>query len=266
MISVGPAGMPSVTCLGGAGNDEVTDYGENVDITFFGGSGNDTVRIYYVDVNPPVFNGGSGTDQVIQQGSVFGHIVDLSKMASVENATLSTGTLIGTDGPNVLTVTGGNAEVSALGGDDVLTVVDSSYSYAITLNAGNGNDTIYGGGGDQYSGGIHANGGAGNDRIYGTAFSDTLEGGSGSDTIFGGDGNDVLAGNSGNDKIHGGAGNDTLVGGTGRDRLYGDDGDDLLLALDHQRDTVYGGAGTDTASVDDSAKWKDLWGQIEQIL
>jgi hypothetical protein len=29
--------------------------------------------------------------------------------------------------------------------------------------------------------------------------------------------------------------------------LYGDDGDDLLQALDGSVDTLYGGAGTDTA-------------------
>ena len=98
--------------------------------------------------------------------------------------------------------------------------------------------------------------GEGNDRVFGSA---------GNDLIAGGDGNDVLLGNAGHDEIHGGqgddtifgsAGNDQLQGDSGADSLFGNDGDDHLQGDDHyqmgdgdnqsQSDRLFGGAGDDT--------------------
>jgi len=69
--------------------------------------------------------------------------------------------------------------------------------------AGDGGDTISGGGG--------------NDKIYGGAGNDMISGGTGKDTVFGGIGNDQLAGDSGNDVLLGGIGQDSLNGGGGND-------------------------------------------------
>ncbi|HEX8468128.1 MAG TPA: Ig-like domain-containing protein, partial [Allosphingosinicella sp.] len=65
-----------------------------------------------------------------------------------------------------------------------------------TIDAGGGNDRIYGGAGnDDYSGG------AGDDEIYGGAGDDSIDGGEGDDYIDGGPGNDSVDGGDGEDVI-----------------------------------------------------------------
>ncbi len=123
-------------------------------------------------------------------------------------------TIVGTQGPDVITGTPGNDVICGLGGNDV-------------IRGGGGNDVILAG--------------PGNDIVYG---------GPGNDTILGGPGNDVLRGNAGNDRIEGGAGNDTLLGGPGRDTLLGGPGADKFYSVDNSVDVVDGGPGTDTATVD----------------
>lgn len=99
-----------------------------------------------------------------------------------------------------LDVSGGkNDEFIALGnGGDALTLSDQ------------GNDTVYGGKGDDW---IDASASKGNDSIVG---------GGGSDTIWGGTGNDTLRGGAGKDELHSGStpgGYNVLYGGTGADTL-----------------------------------------------
>jgi Ca2+-binding RTX toxin-like protein len=65
------------------------------------------------------------------------------------------------------------------------------------LDAGSGNDNVYGAGGNDY-----IFGGAGNDKLYG---------GAGNDNLNGGDGNDYLDGGEGADWTGGGTGDDTYV-------------------------------------------------------
>lgn len=68
-----------------------------------------------------------------------------------------------------------------------------------------------------------------------------------------GAGNDLLTTSRAVNKpmtIRGGAGNDTLQGGSGHDQIYGDDGDDLIRAQDGVKDSLFGGAGNDTADAD----------------
>ena len=50
--------------------------------------------------------------------------------------------------------------------------------------------------------------------------------------------------------VNGGSGNDVLDGSLGNDRLDGGDGDDTLATRDGKADFVVGGAGADTALVD----------------
>src|SRR5690606_11265407 len=57
------------------------------------------------------------------------------------------------------------------------------------------------------------NAGNGNNIIYGNGGNDTLTAGNGSDIIYGGSGNDNINSGTGADRIIGGAGNDTLQGG-----------------------------------------------------
>jgi len=86
--------------------------------------------------------------------------------------------------------------VNGLDGDDRLD--GSALSIPLTINGGNGNDTLIGGfGGDALSGG------AGNDNLNGGAGVDVLHGDDGADTLTATDGiADAL--------IDGGAGNDTI--------------------------------------------------------
>jgi Ca2+-binding RTX toxin-like protein len=76
------------------------------------------------------------------------------------------------------------------GGTEFNTVTDS----ADTIDAGAGNDAVYGRGGD--------------DVITAGTGADYVEGNAGSDTINGGDGDDIILGGQGADKLTGGVGND----------------------------------------------------------
>ena len=60
---------------------------------------------------------------------------------------------------------------------------------------------------------------------------DTITGGDGNDTLIGGDGNDVITGGRGNDTLIGGTGDDTFIWnpGDGSDTVDGQDGTDTLV-------------------------------------
>src|SRR5207302_291125 len=70
---------------------------------------------------------------------------------------------------------------------------------------------------------------AGNDTIFGGAGDDILHGQRGNDTISGGAGADALYGQRGDDTLNGDAGNDLLSGGAGNDKAYGGEGDDTVI-------------------------------------
>jgi len=104
---------------------------------------------------------------------------------------------------------------------------------ADTLDAGPGDDEVYGGAGNDTLAG-----GAGDDRLAGERGDDTLRGdggadrllgGSGADRLFGGAGGDLLRGEGGADRLEGGAGADILAGGAGDDTLVGQGGPDVFV-------------------------------------
>jgi Ca2+-binding RTX toxin-like protein len=68
-----------------------------------------------------------------------------------------------------------------------------------------GNDTVYGGAGDDFVNGAHDT-----DRVWGGAGNDWVRGGSGNDRLYGGTGNDRLLGQDGADVVRGGAGVDRV--------------------------------------------------------
>ncbi|MEN3336576.1 MAG: hypothetical protein V7647_252 [Acidobacteriota bacterium] len=152
------------------------------------------------------------------------------------------GTIVGTDGPDVIVGSTGNDTILGLGGDDLI--------------CGDlGNDTIDGGSGDDFLIGdsslsilLGQNGGqsvpGGNDTIYGGAGDDQIFGEAGSDTIDTGNGNDFATGNVGNDTVSGGNGDDELFGGPGSDTLNGENGNDLLVGTVGS-DVLNGGKGDD---------------------
>jgi len=125
-----------------------------------------------------------------------------------------------------------------------------------TMDAGGGDDFVFGGGKRDV-----LSGGAGNDVLYGREGADELRGdegddmlrgGAGGDFLFGDGGDDILDGGdfnpnvlSGDDRLEGGAGNDLLIGGTGTDHLFGGAGDDELIG-GKGNDEMSGEAGNDT--------------------
>jgi Ca2+-binding RTX toxin-like protein len=156
----------------------------------------------------------------------------------------------GGDGNDTLTGAAGKDRIDGNGGDD-------------RINGGKGNDVITGGDGDDRLYGDDGSdklfGMAGVDRLFGGTGNDYLSGGSSNDKIYGeagndsidGDGqNDLLNGGDGNDTINGGPGNDEIVGGAGNDSLFGNAGNDTFDSVDGLVDTLDGGAGINTASMD----------------
>ncbi|MEI7464365.1 MAG: calcium-binding protein, partial [Burkholderiales bacterium] len=238
------------TLDGGSGNDSLLG-GSGADVYMFGmGSGQDTVQNFDTDAvgaNIDTISLGAGIvptgvtlarsndDLIIRlngstdtlmvsshfRNDVFGFAIEQIKFA---------------DGAVWDAVTIKTAALISTSGDDSLT----GYATNDTINAGDGNDNVYGQAGDDL-----LVGGAGADRLQGDDGNDTIQGGTGNDTLYGGSGNDYLQGDDGNDSLSGGAGNDMLDGGSGNDYLQGDDGNDAAQG-GTGNDTLYGGTGNDS--------------------
>ncbi|MEX0643544.1 MAG: PKD domain-containing protein [Pirellulales bacterium] len=114
-------------------------------------------------------------------------------------------------------------QVRTRGGNDIV-VTTSNVTKTMTIDGGNGNDLLTGGGGHNL-----IIGGSGNDILFGAAGDDILLGGTGNDDLFGGSGNDVLVGGDGNDMLSGGAGRDVLIGSQNDDYLNGGTDEDVLI-------------------------------------
>ena len=237
--------------FGGAGNDFFATHmlGETVD----GGSGSDSVDIQdsvnTVNLTAGTATGPGGTDT----------------LTSIENATAEgASSLIGTEGPNALTLTHGEGNVLGRGGNDVLVGGPDGE----TLSGEGGNDVLMGG-----SGGGTMNGGPGNDSLQvGEDDDNVLVGGAGRDRAdFSqvpvpltldladtapqntGVGNNTLSeiedavGTQMADTIRGTNGANILLGRLGDDLIDGRGGSDTIMG-DQGEDDLLGGAGVDTLS------------------
>jgi Ca2+-binding RTX toxin-like protein len=257
------AGSGYNTLDGGTGND-----------TLFGGSGID--RIHGGDGNDTLFGGGG--DDILIGGAGDDRL----------SASAGAAWLIGGDGYDIVSygsaagaLTVNLLDLSLNAGEAAghvyaeieefrLSAYDDSFvgaNLADRVNAGSGNDTLYGNGGDD-----NLDGGSGNDVLNGGAGADILSGGEGYDIaaywdatagvnidltrssqtwsgeaqgdmltsieeigltefadVFKGNANDnVVFGGNGDDQINGLGGNDTLNGGNGNDSVYGGDGNDIV--------------------------------------
>jgi Ca2+-binding RTX toxin-like protein len=173
---------------------------------------------------------------------------------------------VGTSGDDRITL-------RSFGGYPVITVngVDQqcASSPSIFIDAGSGNDRITAA--PDFYVPMIVTGSGGKDTITGGAADDSISGGNGSDRIDGGGGDDDLYGAGGSDRLNGGVGNDTLGGGGGNDilsdaegsnYLLGGAGNDRFFCANGRLDTVSGGAGDDSAQIDDL----DVRARIENVL
>ncbi|WP_306219056.1 immunoglobulin-like domain-containing protein, partial [Pseudomonas sp. Pse1] len=201
------------------------------------------------------YGGGSYTDDSTASNASSSFLL-LSKLSSVEaiglNGAIKPGDLIPFDTDNKPQT---NIDPSNLA-NAILGHTEATLPGADTVNAGDGNDIIFG---DLVSfNGIAGEGyqamqafvaqetkvdiskvTASTVHQYITEHYNTFDvSGShdGIDNLLGGAGNDIIFGQGGNDYIDGGKGNDILLGGTGTDTLIGGTGNDILI----------GGSGADT--------------------
>lgn len=226
---------------GGEGNDEITGAdtadtlnGEGGNDTLTGGKGADTDH-GGVGNDKMIWNNGDGTD--VNSGEAGEDETVVNGAPAADNFSFAAGeeghlaferTNLGTFKINI------EAERTTLngeGGDDVMapsTATALAGVTALTLNGGEGNDTLTGG-----------------DGI------DTLNGGIGNDSLSGGEGNDVLNGEAGDDKLVGNKGNDTDNAGEGNDTMTWNNGDGT--------DVDNGEAGADEAVVNGSTEAGDVF-------
>ncbi|MCX7418453.1 MAG: hypothetical protein NT013_02805 [Planctomycetia bacterium] len=224
------------TLLGGRGHDSLNG-GGGLD-SLIGNFGNDTLS---GGADNDRLEGGFGTNQLQETGDVSFKITNaaLIGLGSDSLTSMETAWLTGGTGSNRLdaasftigpvTLDGGEGNDSLLGG-----------SKNDLLNGSDGRDLLIGGDGTD-----SLTGGNDDDTLMGNAGNDIIDGGSGNDVIDGGDGNDHLQGSDGDDAIRGGNGNDTVSGGKGSDILVGSSGNDSLSG-DTGDDTLLGDAGNDT--------------------
>ena len=178
---------------GGVGNDNL--FGEAGQDTLQGDAGNDSLD---GGLGADSLAGGAGNDTYIVDDAGDMVIEEVNGGTDVVQTNLGSYDL--TDNVEDLTFTG---QGSFIGTGNAL---------SNTITGGNGNDFLFGmGGNDQLLGG------QGNDFLDGGDGVDNLQGGNGNDVMIGGAGADVLAGGVGNDILNGQAGNDNMDGGTGDD-------------------------------------------------
>lgn len=134
-------------------------------------------------------------------------------------------------------------------GDNTSEVI-TAFADGGTVDAGSGNDTIFG---SAFADTLR--GENGDDTIHGRGGDDLIEGGFNGDTIFGDDGNDTIFAmtqadpdaSGASDTISGGNGNDTITGSLGGDIINGDADDDVIDGGGvGDADNLQGGTGFDT--------------------
>lgn len=247
------------TVLGGSGNDYIITGGQ--DDLVYGGTGNDTIA---GGIGSDTLYGGDGMDAfLVTDEHDFDSIVGGEGVDDWDY--ISFGNFATTLGVNVLFsaneagsygfygdagTTGTFAEIEAINGTIYNDLLDArATTSAVTLNGGDGNDTLWGGDGtDALNGGTGVdvvNAGGGADTVTGGLGNDSLSGNLGNDVLQGDDGNDNLQGNEGDDALYGGIGADALDGGAGNDLVYGGGGADTIAASSGN-DTLYGDDGNDS--------------------
>ncbi len=220
-------GAGNDTLSGGAGDDILTG-GSGVDLVQ-GGAGNDTLLTSSDGIwsaNFACLNSGSpGNPGSGQKVMISGAIRNFDAFdGGTDNDTLKGGSgndIIVLDDSYSASPNGysprfvGIERIEGGGGNDVVDLTSSVFAYGnVTLDGGDGNDTLWSS--------------SGNDLLLGGAGNDSLDGGAGSDVLQGGAGNDTLLDTLGTNVFDGGLGNDVLTDGNGASWLAGGAGNDSL--------------------------------------
>jgi Ca2+-binding RTX toxin-like protein len=277
------AGAASGTVRGYGGADDIT--GSEGGDRLFGGLGNDIIRgmggndtLNGEDGDDRLY-GGQGNDtylwvskQDVVFEDAFGGIDTVFVTSGVANDTY----ILGTNIENGEILSSGVKTLQGNSLDNTLSASSNNYA-GVTLRGMDGNDTLFGKGGNEV-----LEGGNGNDTLTASAGNDVLNGGSGADLMQGGTGNDTYhVDNMGDQVVEGifangidtvrastsswtlaadvenliftGTGsftgigseaNNRIEGGTGADSLRGMAGNDVLVG-NGGADQLYGGSGAD---------------------
>ncbi|MGH8331566.1 MAG: peroxidase family protein, partial [Pseudomonas sp.] len=89
--------------------------------------------------------------------------------------------------------------------------------------------------------------GDGDDTLYGDGGNDRLEGGAGNDAVLGGAGDDIITDSFGDNRLEGNAGNDVIIAGSmgvAGNLILGGDGQDFIVTTEDIT-TTFGGQGDD---------------------
>ena len=136
-------------------------------------------------------------------------------------ASVTPGTGCRSIGPNAAVCSGAITGVAVVGNSGADRLSAPFLDVPTTLDGGDGNDTLLGGGQD-----------------------DLLDGDDGNDTLVGRGGRDDMRGDSGRDRLDGGPGPDVVDGGTGTDTAdYSDAAGPLSIDLDGNADDGQAGEG-----------------------
>ena len=158
-------------------------------------------------------------------------LVALPATASAATVTVnpvnSTITVAGDGTPENIVVADDGTNITV---DGAATTAPADTTFNLTVNAGDGNDTV---------------------TVNTTRLASvTVNGDAGADTLNGSPANDILNGGADNDTLNGNAGNDRLTGNTQTDTFNGDAGNDVMVWNNGDgNDVMNGGAGTDDAEL-----------------
>ncbi len=219
--------LPAANLFGGAGNDVLTG-GSGAD-QLFGQGGNDTLLgkgggdLLFGGSENDTITGGDADDQAFGQGGDDRMIWNPGDDTDLNEGGAGTDTVEvnGGNGAEQFTTTANGTRVRFDRVTPAPFSIDIGTSEKLVLNANGGDDQFSATGNLAALIGITVDGGNGND---------TLLGGNGADFLLGGDGNDLVDGNQGDDTALLGAGDDTFRWdpGDGSDIVEGQDGRDTM--------------------------------------
>jgi Ca2+-binding RTX toxin-like protein len=220
--------LPAANLFGGAGNDVLT--GGSGGDQLFGQDGNDTLLgkggfdLLFGGEGDDTLTGGDADDQVFGQGGNDRMIWNPGDDSDLNEGGegIDTTEVNGGNGAEQFTATANGTRVRFDRVNPAPFSIDIGTTENLVVNMNGGDDSFSATGDLATLISVTVDGGDGNDSI---------NGGNGADTLFGGNGDDFIDGNQGNDVAFLGAGNDVFQWdpGDGSDKIEGQDGTDTMV-------------------------------------